>query len=147
MNTIGNQLAAEWHHAEHGISDWFRRHDRHDATAAQPGDTITPDRHDQPQETTMSVPDAVAALKTNLETAAAALTTALGEDVPGLEGIGGQIDNSRIIQAAVAAEGVVPQAVLDAEASALDALTAAFTPAAPGVPDAPAEPAADQSAA
>ena len=101
----------------------------------------------------MSVPDAVAALKTNLETSLNALTDALGNDVPGLENIGQQIDNSRLIQAAVAADLVVPQGVLDAEAAALEDLASAFAPAAvpvpaaPVVPDVPAAPVADQPAA
>ena len=95
----------------------------------------------------MSVPDAVQALKTNLEAAASALTTALDEDVPGLENIGTQIDNSKIIQSAVAAEGIVPQAVLDDLAGTIDSLTAAFQPAvAPPAPEAPAEPVADPGA-
>ena len=101
-----------------------------------------------PQETDVSVPDAVAALKTNIETIQAAAVTitdtinaTLSDDVPGLEDIGSQIDNSRIIQSAVAAEGIVPQAVLDDLAGTIDSLTAAFQPAvAPPAPEAPAEP-------
>ena len=106
----------------------------------------------------MSVPDAVADLKTNVEAAqvgldavqtgltaaTAALAAVTGNDVPGLQDIGAQIDNSRLIQAAVAADLVVPQGVLDAEAAALEALTAAFTPV---TPVAPAEVPADQPAA
>ena len=89
----------------------------------------------------MSVPDAVADLKANIEAAqtasdavANALAGILANDVAGLQDIGTQIDNSRLIQAAAAADLVVPQGVLDAEAAALEALTAAFTPAAPAVP-------------
>ena len=103
----------------------------------------------------MSVPDAVADLKTNVEAAQAAnaaagtaLAAVLANDVAGLQDIGQQIDNSRLIQAAVAADLVVPQGVLDAEAAALEALTAAFKPVnTPNVPDVPAEVPADQSAA
>ena len=101
----------------------------------------------------MSVPDAVADLKTNVEAAQAAnaaagtaLAAVLANDVAGLQDIGAQIDNSRLIQAAVAADLVVPQGVLDAEAAALEALTAAFTPVTPVAPAADPAP-ADQSAA
>ena len=131
--SIFDELTSEWHDDEHRIKDWFHR--QPDTPTTQPGDTITTDQPHQPQEPDMSVPDAVTALKANLETAAAALTTALDEDVPGLQNIGAQIDNSRLIQAAVAADTVVPQAVLDAEAAALEALTAAFTPATAVQPD------------
>ena len=154
-STIGDQLAAEWHDDETRIKDWFGRHGHHDTTPALHSPTIaiaelTPaPAH---QENTMSVPDAVADLKANIEaaqTASAAVSTALANvlanDVAGLQDIGQQIDNSRLIQAAVAADLVVPQGVLAAEAAALEALTAAFTPAAPVA--APAEVPADQSAA
>ena len=153
-STIGDQLAAEWHDDETRIKDWFGRHGHHDTTPALHSPTIaiaelTPaPAH---QENTMSVPDAVADLSANadavqagLDAATAALTAIRTNDVPGLQDIGTQIDNSRLIQAAVAADTVVPQGVLDAEAAALEALTAAFTPAAPV---APAEVPADQSAA
>ncbi len=128
--SIFEHLEHEWHDAGQHVSDWFRHH----------GDTITTDPHQphHPQETTVSVPDAVAALKTNLEAATTSLAAALNDDVPGLENIGTQIDDSRLIQASVAADAVVPQAILDAEAAALEALTAAFTTAT--APEAPAEP-------
>ena len=125
MTGIFDHLEHEWRTAGRHVAGWFEPHEHH-------GDTITASTPPaQPaQENTMSVPDAVAALKTSIEAAASALTTVLDQDVPALEGLGSQIDNSRIIQAAAAAEAVVPQAVLDAEAAALDALTTAFTPAA-----------------
>ena len=153
-STIGDQLAAEWHDDEDRIKDWFHHRARHDATPALHGPTIaiaelTPAPADQ--ENTMSVPDAVADLKTNVEAAQAAnaaagtaLAAVLANDVAGLQDIGAQIDNSRLIQAAVAADLVVPQGVLDAEAAALEALTAAFTPVTPVTP---AEVPADQPAA
>ena len=152
MTTIGDQLAAEWHDDETRIKDWFGRHGHHDATPALHGPTIAvqaPPTPPAPQENTMSVPDAVADLSANanavqagLDAATAALAAIRTNDVPGLQDIGQQIDNSRLIQAAVAADLVVPQGVLAAEAAALEALTAAFTPAA-----APAAPVAEQPAA
>ena len=147
--SIFDELAHEWHDDEHRITGWFTRDWHALGMHLQHSDTITPNPPATPAQETpaMSVPDAVAALKTNLEAAASALTTALDEDVPGLENLGTQIDNSRLIQAAVAADAVVPQAILAAEAGALEALTAAFTPAAPVAPVAPAEVPADQSAA
>lgn len=128
MNSIFDTLEHDW---------------RHLADRVHHGDTITtdPPPATPPQETPVSVPDAVAALKTNLETAQSALSAALADDVPGLEDIGSQIDNSRLIQAAVAADAVVPPAVLAAEAATLEALAAAFTPA-----TAPAAGVGDQSA-
>ena len=142
-STIGDQLAAEWHDDEARIAGWFGRHDHRVATPALHGPTIAvqaPTAPPAPQENTMSVPDAVADLKTNVEAAQAAnaaagtaLAAVLANDVAGLQDIGQQIDNSRLIQAAVAADLVVPQGVLDAEAAALEALTSAFTPAAPAV--------------
>ena len=122
--SIFEHLRDDWQHTAQRVTGWFEPHQESGATmSAKPAPAS--------QENTMSVPDAVAALKTSLEAAASALTTALDEDVPGLQNIGTQIDNSRLIQASVAADAVVPQAILDAEAAALEALTAAFTPAAP----------------
>ena len=148
---IFDELAHEWHDDEQRITGWFTRHDEPDTTPALHGPTIAvqatpaPTPPQDTKETAVSVPDAVQALKTNLEAAASALTTALDEDVPGLANIGAQIDNSRLIQAAVAADTVVPAGVLAAEAAALEALTAAFTPATPATPT--ADQPADQSAA
>ena len=156
--SIFNELAAEWHDDEPRIKDWFSRHGHHDARMAVHSPTIAIQAPTAPpahQENTMSVPDAVADLKANIEAAqtasdavANALAGILANDVAGLQDIGQQIDNSRLIQAAVAADLVVPQGVLDAEAAALEALTAAFKPVnTPDVPDVPAEVPADQSAA
>ena len=138
MNHIFNELLTDWDRLEQRATSHLHH--------TSPTITVTSPPATPAQENTMSVPDAVTALTTNLEAAAAALTTALDEDVPGLENIGTQIDNSRLIQASVAADAVVPQAILDAEAAALEALTAAFTPAAPVQP-VPADPGAEQPAA
>ena len=140
--SIFDELSAEWHDDEQRIAGWFHRHACHAATTSHHGDTITtsdPPAQPPPGDL-MSVPDAVAALKANLETSLNALTDALGNDVPGLENIGQQIDSSRLIQAAVAADTVVPQAVLDAEAATLEALASAFAPVAMPVPAVPAVP-------
>jgi hypothetical protein len=143
---IFDELTTEWHDDEHRIKDWFGHHTQPDTPAATHSPTIAvqatpaPNPPQNTKEPAVSVPDAVTALKANLEAAASALTTALDEDVPGLASIGAQIDNSRLIQAAVAADAVAPANILEAHAATLEALTAAFTPPAP-------VPAADQPAA
>ena len=154
MTTIGDQLAAEWHDDETRIKDWFHQHARHDATPAPHGPPIAvqaPPAPPAPQENTMPVSDAAADLKTNVDTvqssldaANAALSAIRTNDVPGLQDLGQQIDNSEIILAAIGAEGVVPAQLLAATAAYLRELAASFAPAA--APVAPVAP-ADQSAA